>query len=113
MKHLEKLLARDGETGKALRALSGKGSCVDAVCEGLRRIGTKAAIRALAKAARSGRYGRLPADILYLARQDIEKAARRALLAQSSPQAKPVAKRAPAKKPATRPKRAVSKPRAR
>ena len=65
--HLEKLLAKHGETGRA--AIQGKGPCINVVCETLAAIGTRKAHRALKKAAASGRARKeMPAAAEFLMR---------------------------------------------
>lgn len=107
--HLEKLLARDAESARELRARSGLGGCVSAVCASLQQIQSRRSMRALQKAASSGRYGRLPGDVLSLTRTAFEKAELRAhiawLEARSEARkvaANPVEKRPTAKKPAAK-----------
>ncbi len=78
--HLEKLLAKHGETGRA--AIQGKGPCINVVCETLAAIGTRKAHRALKKAAASGRYGRVPKDLQYLVWKRLHEAETRAKLAE-------------------------------
>lgn len=73
--HLEKLLARDGETGKELKAAGDLPHCVHVVCSCLKHIQSRRSINVLKRAAQSGKYGRFPRDMHLLALRAFDKAA--------------------------------------
>lgn len=103
--HLEKLLARDGETGKELKAAGGLPHCVHVVCSTLKEIQTKRSIGVLKRAAQSGKYGRFPGDMHLLTLRAFDKAALKVKLAELDAKAEAKKQASKSPKPAAKKKR--------